>query len=113
MSFCSEQEHNRTTYSSDIDDRTLHEIYAQPFLKSIMAGVGSIMCSYSTLSLKIIPPIGPLLTNFRVDLLNGTYACENDKLMNDIIKREFGFQGCEYLTTYMRYFLTFAIIQLL
>ena len=36
--------------SSDIDDRTLHEIYAQPFLKSIMAGVGSIMCSYSTLS---------------------------------------------------------------
>jgi beta-glucosidase-like glycosyl hydrolase len=38
------------TYSSDIDDRTLHEIYAQPFLKSIMAGVGSIMCSYSTLS---------------------------------------------------------------
>ncbi|KDR78187.1 hypothetical protein GALMADRAFT_94735 [Galerina marginata CBS 339.88] len=68
-----EQEHFRTTSSSDIDDRTMHEIYAQPFLKSIMAGVASIMCSYN--------------------LINGTYACENDKLMNDIIKREFAFQG--------------------
>ena len=48
--FCSEQETDRTTYSSDIDDRTLHEIYAHPFLKSVMAGVGSIMCSYSTSS---------------------------------------------------------------
>ena len=46
----SEQEHNRTQSSSDIDDRTIHEIYSQPFLKSIMAGVGSIMCSYSALS---------------------------------------------------------------
>ena len=45
----SEQEHNRTQESSDIDDRTMHEIYTQPFLKSIMAGVSSIMCSYSTL----------------------------------------------------------------
>ena len=42
-----------------------------------------------------------LLTYFPVDLLNGTYACENDKLMNDIIKREFGFQGCEYLSLYL------------
>ena len=33
-----------------------------------------------------------------VDLLNGTYACENDKIMNDIMKREFGFQGCEYVS---------------
>ncbi|KAF8200297.1 glycoside hydrolase family 3 protein [Pholiota molesta] len=42
-----EQEHDRTTSSSDIDDRTMHEIYAHPFLKSVMAGVGSMMCSYS------------------------------------------------------------------
>lgn len=44
----SEQEHDRTTESSNIDDRTMHEIYAHPFLKSVMAGVGSMMCSYST-----------------------------------------------------------------
>ncbi|KAJ7280312.1 glycoside hydrolase family 3 protein [Mycena rebaudengoi] len=68
-----EQEHFRTQESSHVDDRTQHEIYAHPFLRSIMAGVTSIMCSYN--------------------LINGTYACENDKIMNDIIKREFGFQG--------------------
>ncbi|KAF9025178.1 beta-glucosidase [Hymenopellis radicata] len=68
-----EQEHRRTQESSEIDDRTQHEIYSHPFLRSIMAGVTSMMCSYN--------------------LLNGTYACETDKVMNDIIKREYGFQG--------------------
>ncbi|KAK2464117.1 hypothetical protein APHAL10511_003865 [Amanita phalloides] len=69
-----EQEHNRTMESSNVDDRTIqHEIYTQPFMKSIMAGLTSIMCSYNQ--------------------INNTYACENDKVMNDIVKREFGFQG--------------------
>ena len=45
--FYSEQEHFRTSSSSNVDDRTQHEIYTQPFLRSIMAGVASIMCSYS------------------------------------------------------------------
>lgn len=47
--FChsSEQEHDRMTSSSNVDDRTQHEIYAQPFLRSVMAGVASVMCSYS------------------------------------------------------------------
>jgi beta-glucosidase len=27
------------------------------------------------------------------DLVNGTYACNNDKMLNDILKREYGFQG--------------------
>lgn len=43
----SEQEHNRTNESSDVDDRTQHEIYAHPFLRSVMAGVASVMCGYS------------------------------------------------------------------
>jgi beta-glucosidase-like glycosyl hydrolase len=43
----SEQEYKRHTESSNIDDRTMHEIYAHPFLKSVMAGIGSMMCSYS------------------------------------------------------------------
>ncbi|KAJ3513820.1 hypothetical protein NLJ89_g2737 [Agrocybe chaxingu] len=68
-----EQEHKRTTSTSDVDDRTMHEIYAHPFLRSVMAGVGSMMCSYNQ--------------------VNGTYACDNDKVMNDIVKREYGFQG--------------------
>lgn len=27
------------------------------------------------------------------DLVNDTYACENNKTQNDILKREFGFRG--------------------
>ncbi|KAH9010565.1 glycoside hydrolase superfamily, partial [Lactarius pseudohatsudake] len=36
-----EQEHDRTKSSSNVDDRTQHEIYAAPFLRSVMAGVAS------------------------------------------------------------------------
>ncbi|KAH7921176.1 glycoside hydrolase family 3 protein [Leucogyrophana mollusca] len=68
-----EQEHFRTQESSNVDDRTQHEIYAHPFLRSVMAGVSSVMCSYN--------------------LVNDTYACNNDKMINDILKREYGFQG--------------------
>ncbi|KAG1762842.1 glycoside hydrolase family 3 protein [Suillus occidentalis] len=65
-----EQEHFRTSESSNVDDRTQHEIYAHPFLRSVMAGVSSVMCSYN--------------------LINETYACNNDKMLNDILKREYG-----------------------
>ncbi|KAI0789313.1 beta-glucosidase [Abortiporus biennis] len=68
-----EQEHKRTMSSSNVDDRTQHEIYAHPFLRSVQAGVASVMCSYN--------------------LINDTWACDNDKMMNDVLKREFGFQG--------------------
>ncbi|KAG9086826.1 hypothetical protein FS749_003342 [Ceratobasidium sp. UAMH 11750] len=68
-----EQEHYRTTSSSNVDDRTQHEIYAHPFLRSVMAGVASVMCSYN--------------------LINGTWACENDKLLNDVLKHQMGFRG--------------------
>lgn len=68
-----EQEHKRTTSSSDVDDRTQHEIYTHPFLRSVMAGVASMMCSYN--------------------LINGTYACENDNIMNGVVKTEMGFRG--------------------
>ena len=59
--------------SSNVDDRTEHEIYVAPFLRSVMAGVASVMCSYN--------------------LVNGTYACENNHTMNGILKNELGFQG--------------------
>ncbi|OAX34984.1 glycoside hydrolase family 3 protein [Rhizopogon vinicolor AM-OR11-026] len=68
-----EQEWKRTQESSNVDDRTEHEIYAHPFLRSVMAGVSSVMCSYN--------------------LINDTYACNNNKTLNDMMKREFGFQG--------------------
>ena len=52
---------------------TLFDIYAAPFLRSVMAGVTSIMCSYN--------------------LINGTYACDNNNTINGILKNELGFQG--------------------
>ncbi|KAG1731429.1 glycoside hydrolase family 3 protein [Suillus lakei] len=68
-----EQENFRLVESSDVDDRTQHEIYAHPFLRSVMAGTSSVMCS--------------------LNLINDTYACNNDKMLNDVLKREYGFQG--------------------
>ena len=69
----SEQETQRAQYSSNVDDRTQHEIYGAPFIRSIVAGVSVIMCSSN--------------------LVNGTYACENNKLLNSMLKGEFNFQG--------------------
>lgn len=76
-----EQEHFRQSFewglpnamSSNIDDRTLHELYAWPFAESVRAGVASVMCSYQ--------------------MVNNSYACGNSKLMNGILKDELGFQG--------------------
>jgi beta-glucosidase len=68
-----EQERNRTTSSSNIDDRTMREIYTHPFLKAVQADVASVMCSYN--------------------LVNGSWACQNSKTLNGILKTDFGFQG--------------------
>lgn len=76
-----EQEHFRQPWawglpnalSSNIDDRTLHELYLWPFADSVRAGVASVMCSYQ--------------------MVNNSYACGNSKLMNGILKDELGFQG--------------------
>ncbi|KAH6954413.1 glycoside hydrolase superfamily [Fusarium avenaceum] len=74
-----EQETYRRPYfgveavSSNVDDKTLHEYYLWPFVDSVRAGVASVMCSYNR--------------------VNGTYACENSKLMNGILKSELEFDG--------------------
>lgn len=49
----SEQEHSRTMESSNIADRAEHELYAHPFLRSVMAGVSAVMCSYSGLTISL------------------------------------------------------------
>ncbi|CAO3640048.1 unnamed protein product [Cunninghamella blakesleeana] len=68
-----EQETFRKTVSSNVGDRALREIYLWPFEQSINAGVGSIMCSYNK--------------------LNGTHTCENNYLLNQIIKGDLNFKG--------------------
>src|SRR5205823_556187 len=39
---CNDQEFTRGNQNSIVDERTLHELYAPPFLASVRAGVGSI-----------------------------------------------------------------------
>lgn len=76
-----EQEHFRqalewglpTALSSNIDDRTLHELYGWPFADAVHAGVASVMCSYQ--------------------MVNNSYSCQNSKLLNGYLKDELGFQG--------------------
>ena len=59
--------------SSNVDDRTIHELYAFPFMDSLKAGAVSAMCSYQR--------------------TNNSYGCQNSKLLNGILKTELGFQG--------------------
>ncbi|KAK0129270.1 hypothetical protein ONS95_001205 [Cadophora gregata] len=59
--------------SSNIDDATLHETYLWPFYDAIHAGSAAVMCSYNR--------------------LNNSYACENSKSLNGILKTELGFPG--------------------
>ena len=59
--------------SSNIDDRTMHELYLWPFADAVRAGVGAIMCSYNQ--------------------VNNSYACQNSKMLNNLLKDELGFQG--------------------
>ncbi|KAM0434015.1 hypothetical protein ACHAPT_003959 [Fusarium lateritium] len=59
--------------SSNMDDRTLHEIYLWPFANAVHAKAASFMCSYQR--------------------LNGSYGCQNSKTLNGILKEELGFQG--------------------
>lgn len=62
--------------SSNIDDKTMHEVYMWPFQDAVHAGAGGIMCSYNQ--------------------LNGSYGCQNSKALNGLVKGELGFQVCIY-----------------
>ncbi|KAI4914746.1 hypothetical protein J4E90_004778 [Alternaria incomplexa] len=62
------------TVDVQIDERVLHELYLPAFKASVQeADAASIMCSYNK--------------------LNGFFACENDWLLNNTLRQEWGFQG--------------------
>lgn len=68
------QEHGRTEYSMNVDERTLREIYFPAFEAAVKkANVWSVMCSYN--------------------LLNGTYTSANRWLLTDVLKKDWGFKG--------------------
>ncbi|KAJ3120269.1 hypothetical protein HK100_012867 [Physocladia obscura] len=69
-----EQEHFRSDSSSNLDKRTLMEVYMAPFEACVRAGVAAVMCSYNR--------------------LNQVYTCANDDLVNNILKGpDIDFQG--------------------
>jgi len=68
------QEYQRSTISSEIDERTLREIYLPAFEAAVKkAKPWTVMCSYNK--------------------LNGTYAAENHRLLTEILREEWGFEG--------------------
>ncbi|SFW88567.1 beta-glucosidase [Amycolatopsis australiensis] len=67
------QETDRLTLDAVIDDQTLHEIELPPFKAAVDAGVASVMCAYNK--------------------VNGTPSCGSPELMNEILRRQWAFQG--------------------
>jgi len=68
------QEYERHDVSSDMDERTLQEIYLPAFKTAIQEGkAASVMTAYN--------------------LVNGVHASQNDHLINQVLKKDWGFKG--------------------
>ncbi len=72
--FCANNvENDRSWQSSEVDERTLNEIYLRPFEIALKAKPWTVMCSYNP--------------------INGVYASENKKLLTNILRDKFRFDG--------------------
>ncbi|RDW77928.1 beta-glucosidase D [Coleophoma crateriformis] len=60
-------------YSSNADDKTIHETYLWTFYDAVKNGLGGVMCAMTK--------------------VNGTLSCENADLLNTLLKTELGFPG--------------------
>jgi len=69
-----ETEFERMTISSEVDERTLRELYFVPFEAAVRdADVRAVMSAYNK--------------------LNGTYCADHDWLLTDVLRGEWGFDG--------------------
>ena len=69
-----DQEYERFSISAEVDERTLREIYLEPFRIAIRnSNPWSVMSSYNR--------------------VNGTYACENNHTLLEILKGEWKYEG--------------------
>lgn len=64
---------DRHSTSAEVDERTNMELYMPPFEGAVKAGVLSVMCSNN--------------------LINGQYACENNEVMNTMLRERNPFLG--------------------
>lgn len=68
-----ESEIQRTTVSSEVDERTLRELYLAPFEAAVAAGAWAVMTGYNR--------------------LNGTFASEHPWLLGEVLRGDWGFDG--------------------
>ena len=66
-------ENDRYCASSEVDERTMREIYLKPFEIAVQAQPTTVMCSYNK--------------------INGIHASENRYLLKEILRDTFGFRG--------------------
>lgn len=68
------QEHRRMSSSSEVDERTLREIYLAAFEGAVVnQKPWTVMCSYNK--------------------INGVYAAENEEYLTKVLRKEWGFEG--------------------
>ena len=68
------QETNRGSVDAQVDERTLREIYLKPFERAVVeGGAMSVMSAYNK--------------------VNGDYCSENEHLLNEILRGDWGFKG--------------------
>lgn len=71
---CNNQEKRRQSSSSNVDKKTLHEIYLRGFEIAVKKSQPvSVMCSYNK--------------------LNGVYTAQNKFLLDDVLRKKWGFKG--------------------
>ena len=70
---CNNREYDRWNRNSEVDERTLREIYTPAFEIVFEAKPWAVMCSYNP--------------------VNGVYASENKKLLDGLLRKTLGFDG--------------------
>lgn len=71
--FANNREYDRLFQTSELDERSMREIYLANFEIALQAKPWTVMCSYN--------------------LINGIYASENKYALTDLLRDEFGYEG--------------------